>query len=627
VVMDRQHLELKLRLPARPVRMDVDPEFDLFRRLDRDEIPPALTQAFGAKKMLILLPSSADKKMSKAYRNLSRSLAQSGPDEVTVKLDTEVQKLPTDRAVILCGWENRFRSEVVSALSGYDVSINKEKVSIGQTSIQRKDHTVVLTSRQPRNRDLSITWIASDLPQALPGLGRKLPHYHKYSYLGFQGHEPANIAKGRWPVIDSPMTAFVPGRDNTIQKIERGKLATRKPLATLVPVFSKKQMMDTVRFLSDDKLRGRGLGSAELERAAQFIAAKFEQAGLKPAGDAPGSYFQTWIEQTGDPERKVTLKNVVGVIPGKNPNLNAQSVVVGAHYDHLGLGWPDVRKENRGKVHPGADDNASGVAVLIELASVLGKSFNPERSVVFVAFTGEEAGRKGSRHYVASRKHYPVGQCIGMLNLDTVGRLGKKKLLVLGAGSAREWVHIFRGAGYVSGVDVEVVSEELDSSDQHSFQEAGVPAVQLFSGPHTDYHRPTDTADKLDAGGLLKVASVSKEVIAYLAGRKEPMTNNLTPAPSNKITSKKERKVSLGTIPDFAFQGDGFRLSGVVPGSPAQKCGLRQGDVIVAIGSDAVHNIKELADILKSLNPGDRILITFRRQGKEMTAEAKLAER
>ena len=233
VVMDRQRLELKLRLPARPVRMDVDPEFDLFRRLDRDEIPPALTQAFGAKKMLILLPSSDDKHMIKAYRDLSRSLAQSGPDEVTVKLDAEVQKLPTDRAVILCGWKNRFRADAVSALSGYDVSINKEKVSIGQTSIRRKDHTVVLTSRQPNNRDLSITWIASDLPQALPGLGRKLPHYHKYSYLGFQGHEPANVAKGHWPVLDSPMTIFMPRSDGTIAKVERGKLAPRAPLATL----------------------------------------------------------------------------------------------------------------------------------------------------------------------------------------------------------------------------------------------------------------------------------------------------------------------------------------------------------------------------------------------------------
>ncbi|MEE8430798.1 MAG: M1 family aminopeptidase [Candidatus Desulfatibia sp.] len=233
VVMDRQRLELELRMPARPIRLDVDPEFDLFRRLDRDEIPAALSQALGAQKLLILLPSSANKGLLQAYRDLARSLAQSGPDEVTVKLDTEVQKLPTDRAVILCGWENRFRSDMVSALSGYDVSINQEKVSIGQTSIQRKDHAVVLTSRQPRNKDLSITWIASDLPQALPGLGRKLPHYHKYSYLGFKGPEPVNVAKGQWPVLDSPMAVFLPRSDGTIAKVERGKLAPRVPLATL----------------------------------------------------------------------------------------------------------------------------------------------------------------------------------------------------------------------------------------------------------------------------------------------------------------------------------------------------------------------------------------------------------
>jgi aminopeptidase N len=243
VVMDKKRLELKLRLPARPVRMDVDPEFDLFRRLDRDEIPAALSQALGAKKMLILLPSSADKNMIEAYRDLAVSFSKSGPDEVTVKLDTEVPEIPADRAVILCGWENHFLNEFVATLSGYDVTINQEKISMGHTSILRENHAVVLTTRQPKNKNLSLTWVASDLPQALPGLGRKLPHYHKYSYLGFQGHEPTNIAKGRWPVLASPMTAFVPGKDNTIQKIERGKLAPRKPLATLAPVFSKKQMM------------------------------------------------------------------------------------------------------------------------------------------------------------------------------------------------------------------------------------------------------------------------------------------------------------------------------------------------------------------------------------------------
>jgi len=136
-----------------------------------------------------------------------------------------------------------------------------------------------------------------------------------------------------------------------------------------------------------------------------------------------------------------------------------------------------------------------------------------------------------------------------MLNLDTVGRLEEKKLLVLGAGSAREWVHIFRGAGYVTGIGVETVSKELDSSDQQSFQEAGVPAVQLFAGPHLDYHRPTDTVDKIDPEGLLKVASVAKEVIEYLAKREEPLTNTLKPDSHVESTPKKTRKVSLGIIP------------------------------------------------------------------------------
>jgi hypothetical protein len=265
--------------------------------------------------------------------------------------------------------------------------------------------------------------------------------------------------------------------------------------------------------------------------------------------------------------------------------------------------------------------------VLLELARVLGKSLKSDRTVVFVAFSGEEAGRKGSKYYVANHKRYPSEQAIGMLNLDTVGRLENKKLLVLGAGSAKEWIHIFRGAGYVTGVQVETVSKQLDSSDQKSFQEAGVPAVQLFTGPHLDYHRPTDTSDKIDPKGLLKVAAVAKEVIEYLANRAEPMTNTLKPGTKVELTPKRVRKVSLGIIPDFAYSGDGCRLSGVVPGAPAASSGLREGDVIVRIGSDGIHNLGDLSGILKSLNPGDRISITFLREGKEMTVETQVVAR
>jgi len=623
---DKGH-QLKLHLPAKPLRIDLDPEFDLFRRLARAETPPALTQALGAKKMLVVLPSSADKDLLHGYRQLGQSLSQSGPDSVAIKLDDELKLLPSDRAVTLLGWENKFIGEMSSALSRYDLSIREGEVRIGRTKLQRNNHSIVLTARQERNKNLSLTWIAVDPPGAFQGLGRKLPHYHKYSYLGFEGTEPTNIAKGRWPVLDSPMTAFVTHKDGTISEVERGTLAPRQPLATLPPLFSEERMMETVRFLSSEQLGGRGFGTDGLNQAAEFIAGKLREAGLEPSGDSPGSFFQTWEDRGTIPERKVRLTNVVGVIPGKNSEFEGQSVVIGAHYDHLGFGWPDAREENKGKIHYGADDNASGVAVLLELARVLGTSLNPERSVVFVAFTGEESGKRGSRYYLDKQKHYPAEKCMGMLNLDTVGRLESGKLLVLGGDSAREWGHIFRGAGFVTGVEVGMVTEDLDSSDQKSFQEVGIPAVQVFTGPHLDYHRPTDTADKIDSAGLLKVASVSREVIEYLANRKEPMNTTFKPDKKNQLTTHSIRKVSLGIIPDFSYSADGCRISGLVPDSPAESSGLKEGDVIVRMDSRKVHSLKDLSHILKSLNPGDRIAITFLRQGKKMTVETEVVAR
>ena len=239
----------------------------------------------------------------------------------------------------------------------------------------------------------------------------------------------------------------------------------------------------------------------------------------------------------------------------------------------------------------------------------------------------KKQGRLGSRYYVAHERQYPLDKCIGMLNLDTVGRLGKKKLLVLGAGSAREWVHIFSGASFVTGVAIETVPAELDSSDQVSFEAAGVPAVQLFSGPHADYHRPADTPDKIDPEGLEKVASVAKEVIEYLAGREGALTGTIITDKKSDNPPKTERRVSLGTIPDYAYSGRGCRISGVMPDTPAEASGLKEGDVIIRINSDAVNNLKEFSDILKSLTPGTRITITFLRNGEEMTVETEVKEK
>ena len=267
--------------------------------------------------------------------------------------------------------------------------------------------------------------------------------------------------------------------------------------------------MKDVRLLASAEYMGRGFGTAGLDLAADYIAQQFKEAGLVPAGTSEGSFFQSWQERGGEPEREATLKNVIAIIPGTKPEFKEQSVVLGAHYDHLGLGWPDVHKADTGKIHPGASDNASGVAVLLELARKLGKTFKPERNLVFVAFTGEEAGLKGSKYYV-EHPRFPLEKMMGMINVDTVGRFGENKVTVFGNGSAREWVHIFMGASYVTGVRVEPVANDLGASDQKSFLDLGVPAVQLFTGPNPDYHRASDTAGQVEPEALVKVASVLK---------------------------------------------------------------------------------------------------------------------
>jgi len=620
VTMTTRVQTFELGLPGTPTRVDIDPQFDLFRKLAMAETPPAFTQVFGASDLLVVLPGKTKGDMKSAWQTFARDVSHMGPERVSTVSDDEIESLPEDRAVVVLGWDNRFAVQLQGELARHPVRFESGQIQVGQGHTEKQNHAFAFVTRFDggNNQSYPRALITADLASALPGLGRKIPHYHKYSYLAFAGEEPENRLKGRWPVTDSSMAKL-------FQKgAERAKLRAAAALIDPVSVFDAAQMMKTVRYLSDNKLQGRGLGSAGLERAAEYIAESFRQAGLKPGGDN-GSYYQLFSAK-GEDGKLRTLKNVIGVIPVRHPKRSAQNLVFGAHYDHLGLGWPDVRENNRGKVHYGADDNASGIAVMLELARVLGRKPQPDRSIVFAAFSAEEAGRLGSKHYVKHEKAYPVSKAIAMLNLDSVGRLFDNKLMVLGAESASEWPHIFRGIGFVTGIPSVMVSEPLDASDQISFHEVGVPAVQLFSGAHTDYHRPGDTADKIDADGLIKVAEVSRQVLEFLAGREEPMTLQMDGRKDFNRTGG-SRKVSLGTIPDFTFQGEGYRLDGVVPGSPAAQAGLGKMDIILAIDDRSISGIRDVSKILKTLKPGQKIHIRYLRDGKQQQTQVELKSR
>ncbi|HTN42438.1 MAG TPA: M1 family aminopeptidase [Nitrospiria bacterium] len=233
--MDEKRSGLAVIVPGRPLRLDVDPEFDLFRRLSRDEIPPALSQSLGADKALFILPSDADEDLRRAYRSFAESLSAflqpSSSVSIEIKPDRVVSALPTDRAVWILGWENRFAPDLPKAVAGRELSVSPNGLQIGATRVERKGHAIVLAARQPRNANAALTWVAADSLTALSGLGRKLPHYGSYSYLVFEGGEPKNVLKGQWDVPSSPLSIFVKQPEGGVIPTPRAKLETRRPLA------------------------------------------------------------------------------------------------------------------------------------------------------------------------------------------------------------------------------------------------------------------------------------------------------------------------------------------------------------------------------------------------------------
>lgn len=604
-----------LACPARPLRLDVDPAFDVMRTLDPLELPPALSTLFGADDPLFVLPASADEAERTAWRELAAAWAR--PGEPRIALDRELEGLPTG-PVWLLGAANRFADDAAARLADQRVELSGEALSVGEGSFPRRDRSLVLVARAD-DPDDAIGWVASDRVAAIAGLARKLPHYTRYGWLAFTGDEPENVGKGLWRPVGSPLVRAL--ADGPLPEL---RLPEREPLAEMPPAVEPAALAATVAALADPDLEGRGLGSAGLARATAWVEGRLDELGLEPAGD--DGFRQRWTWTGGEPPRELELTNLVARIPGSDPALAGNPVLVTAHLDHLGRGWPDVRAGNEGLVHPGADDNASGVAALLELARMLAEGPPRPRPVLLAVTTAEEAGLVGARHLLAGLA--PDRLPSACVNLDTVGRLGDGKILVLDASSAREWRFLWMGVAATNGAAIEVVSERLDASDQGACLELGVPGVQLTTGPHADYHRPSDTVEKIDSEGLAVVVEAAQEAVAYLAERREPLTAQLDSAPDEAAQGPAApRRAALGTVPDFAHPGPGVRVDEVMPGSPAEAAGIRPGDLLLALGGVPIEDLRGYAAALRERSPGDRVEIALERGGERLTTTATLAAR
>lgn len=618
---------LASRSAERPLALLIDPRFDLFRRLDPRETPPSLGMIFGEPRIVAILPSRAPREEIEAYRKIAEGWASTS-HAVEVRSDAEVASIPADRSVWLFGRDNVHATAFRSAAPSLSLSSSSMKAGGEEMALAR--HSAIVVTRNPGNPEKAVGWLFADPLSALPGLGRKLPHYGRYSYLGFEGTEPVNVLKGTWAASDSPLLVDLRPVALRSAPLSPPPFPVRRALAELPPAFSRANLKRHVDFLAAPAREGRGPGQAGLGEAATYIEAEMKAIGLGPGGDG-GGFRRTFLAR-GPDGTPVTLVNLVGILPGTNSALSGtDSVVVCAHYDHLGIGWPDVHKGDQGKVHPGADDNSSGVSVMLELARAFAAGEKPRRRILFVAFSAEEEGRLGSKAFVEKLAPELRAGVIGAVNLDTVGRLGDRKVTVLGTGTATEWPHIFRGAGFVTGIEGQFPPGQYEASDQMSFIEAGIPAVQLFSGAHADYHRPSDTPEKIDLDGMAKVAAYAREAIEYLAGRKAPLTVTIGAPPSSggpkRAGDGGGRRVSFGTVPDFSHTGPGLRLDGTTPGSPAEKAGMVKGDLIVRVDGKPVEGMRGFSEILKALTPGQIVDVDFLREGKESKTRVTVVER
>jgi aminopeptidase N len=623
---DRVRVEVGFDLKGTPQRVEIDPQFQVYRRLSPFEIPPSLSKAFGAKKALIVTSARS----APIYAGLAKAWSQdSGDAGIETVMDSGLDALPADRAVWVFGADNKFAPVVAEGLKAYGASLDAASLRTANATYAAAGRSLVAAVRHPGNPALAVIYVAASSEAAADALARKLPHYGKYSWLVFAGDEATNEATGEWPVGDTPLAVNLTPQAGPIE------LTPRKALAEIKPQFDSARMKADVEWLAAPEREGRGAGSRGLDAAASYIAERFERLGLTPltpGARGDGRFFQPF-DMTGETGAPVRAKNVIAVVPGANPALNGQALIVSAHYDHLGFGWPDVRAGAKGQLHPGANDNASGVAVMLELARLMADA-KPERSVIFAAFAGEEAGLLGARHYVRAAQApgaaFPLSGHIADLNLDTVGRLADGKVTIFGAASAREMPFIFLGAGAVTGVPVQAVTQEINASDHAAFVEAGVPAVQLFaSTAGGDYHRPSDTADKIDAAGLAKVAAVLKEAIDYLAARPEPLnfSGPAAAAPPRSPSPTATRRVATGIVPDMTDQGEGVRVGSVQPGSGAEKAGLKTGDRLLALGGVKIANLKALADALRDLTPGQTVDVEFARDTATLSSTLRLGER
>ena len=377
------------------------------------------------------------------------------------------------------------------------------------------------------------------------------------------------------------------------------------------------QIKKDVYFLANDKLEGRATSEKGSIMAANYICSRFKQIGLLAKGDS-NSYLKRYeYKQPANPHAGIDSSskvlysnNVVGYIDNKAP----YTIIIGGHYDHLGKGYDgnSLDANPQGKIHNGADDNASGVAGVLALATYYVHHKSEEKyNFLFICFSGEELGLFGSKKF-CENPSVDLSKVDFMLNMDMIGRLDSlNRLLVYGVGTAADLYTVI--ANTKTDFKIKTDSSGIGPSDHTSFYLKDIPVLHFFTGSHSDYHRPSDKANKVNYAG-------EQKVLEYIVS----VVNELNKHPKLKFTATRNTdnenspkfKVTLGIMPDYVFEGVGVRADGITNGKPASKAGMLKGDVIVKLGEYDVKDLQTYMLALSKYKKGDSVTVQVQR-GKE----------
>ena len=506
------------------------------------------------------------------------------------------------------------------------------------------------------------------------GFGVSTPEANYDDYSGLDVRDKMVLIFDTVPDAGNPHSAF--GRFNIHTKANIAKDKGAKAIILIAADSDFKN--DRLAGLTYDRtlgetalpvvgiMRSHGaelLGAAD-DKALTAIQVMLSNKATSPAGS------ETWKASSGlEPvkataqikinlvKKQVDAYNVVGILEGTDPVLKNEAIIIGAHYDHLGHGGAGSLAANSTNIHYGADDNASGTSAVIELARQFAALKNNKRTLIFMAFGGEEEGLLGSKHYV-NNPIWPLEKTVAMINLDMVGRLNEEKLTVGGVGTASEWGTMLDSAMSrwlqnelrvgVENYKKDIASREKQKpaalrpgdtaverpvsarslnlqrnqdgfgpSDHSSFYGKKIPVLFFFTGTHADYHKPTDTAEKINYEGLGSITSYVGEIVKDIdTGSTRP---TYAVAKASAPMGQVRLTVSLGTIPSYGDTTDGMVLDGVRDNSPAAKAGLKAGDKITKLAGKDVRNAMDYTYVLGSMKPGEEYEVELIRGTEKMT--------